>query len=207
MHRDGNTERERNQVINEYIRRLLRSGYQNRKVKSIVEAGLTGYERIHERESKGEVELHRDTSKNKFSRKVKKMSDKQNWIKTRRENTGTGKGKPKGNNNKADPAAVLFVDRTPNGSLCTALRQAEERLSGVCKTKVNILERTGETMSIKLTRSDLWPDFCPDKDCLVCQCRETTGPQISCRKRNIMYSTTFELCVRREGNLQVQWIK
>ena len=43
-------------------------------------------------------------------------------------------------NNEKPPSAVLFVPRTPGGELAIRLREAEQQLQKVGKTRVKIVE-------------------------------------------------------------------
>ena len=90
--------------------------------------------------------------------------------------------------------SVLFVERTPNGELCRALRLAEQDMRKSLKRRVRIVERAGTKMSSQLTKSDLWQDYCPEPEkCLICPRNCVSGNKTACRKRNIMYSTTCQL--------------
>ena len=121
--------------------------------KSIVDARLTGDHIILQKAG----DNTKDTRSKNFQGKIMKMTQG-NWVKL------TGKRNKKGNSGenkvtiklkKIDTVIVMFFEKTSITKLCSELRKAEEKLRDVCKTCVRIVERDEDSISSKLTTSDL----------------------------------------------------
>ena len=95
-----------------------------------------------------------------------------------------------------DPAAIMFVPRTPSGELIRRLREAEEQLHDVTGgEKVKLVEKSGGMLKrILNTTNPARVDNCGRPNCLPCsQAGEGDGGQ--CKKRNITYKTSCLECM------------
>ena len=114
------------------------------------------------------MEIHRDGAATLGSRHKKKLTAKTSWYKSSRkkndekpERRDTGragvartKGRRAGDNKPT--TAVIFVPRTPRGELATLLREAETELQKFCKSKVKIVEETGDTAKSLIHKANPW---------------------------------------------------
>ena len=76
---------ERDGIVNDYIDRLMVSGYEN-QVREIVESGLLGYEGKLERARKSNIPLHRPALMSLASRQKKILTQKISWYKSKPKN-------------------------------------------------------------------------------------------------------------------------
>ena len=126
-------------TLEEFTKKMTRSGYSRRQMREIMEAGVKGYHNKLRRNM-----VHRNVTKIQDNRELRLILAKSTWYlpKTREEDLGPsithrggGKGrrkegsdvKQKGRNPFA-PVAPIFVPRTKEGSLVNKLREVEERL-------------------------------------------------------------------------------
>ena len=83
---------ERDGIVNDYIDRLMVSGYEN-QVREIVESGLLGYEGKLERARKSNIPLHRPALMSLASRQKKILTQKISWYKSKPKNQPSPKKK------------------------------------------------------------------------------------------------------------------
>ena len=199
---------ERNRIIEKFIVKMQVSGYNEKQVQDIVLAGLKGYENKKSRAEKNGSELHRDSKSTMGSRVKKKLMAKNNWFKTKKnkKEIKARPGEPAGwtrdttrkrdtttkNNEEKPPTTVIFVPRTPHGELARLLRDVEAEMQKFTKTRVKIVEETGDMVKSLVTRSNPWAgEKCSRGDCPVCSYGEKQG---DCRKRNLVYKTQCLVC-------------
>ena len=145
------TQTVRNNVLDTYVRVLLKSGYSMNDIRNSMIPGIVGYERRVVREENGGVPVHRTGDTIRKSTGAKKINLSSNWF----------KAKPKGEvykvkrwgNRKvpsADkgcteiiPSAPLFVQRSPGGTLSKLLSKCENDLNKQGTRKVKICEDGG----------------------------------------------------------------
>ena len=188
---------ERNQIIEKFIKKLRRSGYDEKQIRNIVESGLKGYQSKLERSIVEGRDLHRDDKSTAGSRFKKKLLAKSNWFKkgTKKDQGNkvhNGTCKPPGQRERKrkniPPATVFFVPRTPNGELATLLREAEQDIAKLTGDRIKIVEKSGKMMKSSLQNSNPWSgENCGRNECLVCKDKITSNGD--CRKRNILYQT------------------
>ena len=107
---------DRIQIIDEYSSQLEASGYSAAQTRKIVTAGLTGYQGLVEKVSKGETVMHRSAAEGFTSRKRKKLLSPGNWFKTRRKEESQKQRrnrKKKAESEEPEIITVLFVPQTP----------------------------------------------------------------------------------------------
>ena len=196
------SQEERDTIVEKFILKLKRSGYSESQRKEIVLAGLKGYETKKKRAEVEQKDLHRDGAATAITRMKKKLLAKTTWYKAKQENNKENKNNMKGDkkfrektkekDDNKPATAVLFVPRTPEGELATRLREAERELQKFCKSKIRIVEETGDTAKSLVHKANQWAgEDCLREDCLICRSGEHQG---DCRRRNIVYQTSCNEC-------------
>ena len=164
--------KERIEVVDQYCRKLLSSGYANDQIDRIVTAGLRGYERALSKHRRGIKKLHTGAAEGASSRYRKKLLSKSRWFKEKptdcegdsnedmkgcggarkppgpkcKTTTAANKRDSRNNNQPVPTTTVLFVEQTIGGELAKRLREAEERLAKLSGWKVRIVEKSGRSM-------------------------------------------------------------
>ena len=191
-------QQERDRIIEEYIKKLHRSGYNKEQIWNIVESGLKGYETKLDKAAKTGARLHRSAGSTMASRHKKKLLNKTTWFKKKsggdkdEDKTGRGPGKSMKETGKTgveiEVSTVLFVERTWHGELAKRMRQAEAEISGLTGDKLKVVEKSGTALKDLLHKTNPWAgQDCGRQDCLIC----TKGGEDSgdCKKRNLTYQT------------------
>ena len=195
---------ERNKILEIFAEKMSRSGYSRRTVQDIMVAGLKGYETKLRKAKSEHRGIHRSSRDTQNKRIKNKLLGKTTWYKNKK-NKGEGcpkqgraqekmrKGGYRRGGNKENDAedtpisAVMFVPRTHNGELATRLRQAESEIQKVGKTKVKIVEETGNMSKSMIHKANPWAgEKCERSDCMICNTGEKNG---DCRRRNVCYQT------------------
>ena len=191
---------ERVQIIDNYIDRLVVSGYKPSQVKEIVESGLTGYTRKVERSIKSGIPLHRSAAATLKERISKKLTEKTDWYKKKGKSKSIGKRRkhrssvPTSSGAKS-PVSVLFCPQTRHGELARRLREADQKLSKITDDKLKITERAGTKLRFLLCKSDPFEGGkCGDK-CLICD--NPLNKTFNCGKRNITYKSQCLVCTEQ----------
>ena len=196
-------ESERIKIIDNYIDRLLVSGYKTEQIKEIVESGLKGYIRKLNRAIKSGIPLHRPAASTLQGRIRKKLTERSNWYKKKPKNSKDNLRKAS-NKNISKPSSskiisVMFVQKTPQSLLANRLKAADKKISEITGDKLRIVERAGLKLSSLLHRSDPWAgQKCSDQQCLIC-----TNPhnkKFDCSKRNIVYKSVCLTCKDENDN-------
>ena len=202
------TQEQKNQVLDRYTEKLLTSGHSRKQAHRIMTAGLTGYERLLQKQKNGIANIHRPSSSGLAARNRKKLLSKTKWFKTKHQgakniNKERGPQLAGGNPNKVKSSiskentaeeipttSILFVDHTPGGELAKRFREAEQQLSQLTGFRVKIAERNGIAVK-QLLQNDPWAlARCERPDCYPCE----TGDKQSCFTRNILYSHQCTAC-------------
>ena len=197
--------------IDEFSRKMLTSGYKREQTKSVIEAGIKGYERAVVKHMSGKRALHQRGKDGVSSRNRKKLLEKSTWFKEKERDSedqsfrGTlgEEIKFSGKRNTIKSSTVLFVDQTRRGELAAAIREKEEELSEIAGWKLKVVEKSGTTLTELLVRANPWAGLkCGRADCWPC---ETGGEKDSrCFKRNVLYETRCHPCA--EEGLEVVYI-
>ena len=200
---------ERNNIIENFISKLKRSGYRQDQVKNIVEAGLIGYERKLEKARASGQGIHRSAKSTEGQRYKKKLLDKNKWFKKKRneqeektESTAPKKRKNdgagvKGKRDEKTPLTVLFVPKTQGGELAKRMRLAEQEIEALTGDRIKVVERAGTMLKRILSKSNPWAGGqCGRENCLVCRYEEGGG---DCRRRNATYRTQCLACKAKNG--------
>ena len=86
------TQEQKNQVLDNYTKKLLASGHNRAQAHRIMTAGLTGYERLLKKQVDGIANIHRPSSSGLAARNRKKLLNKTKWFKVKQqEGKNTGK--------------------------------------------------------------------------------------------------------------------
>ena len=131
-------------------------------------SALNAYDKIRERDERGEVPLYRPREWNKEEREENRKKKKRDWFK--------GKGGKK--------ESVLFVPATPGSEL----RRRFQRVIEKTDVKIAVVEVPGNTLKRTLQRSDPFKseNCMKEKKCMVCsgkgvdRCREEGMTEIVC---------------------------
>ena len=165
----GLSQEQKNEIINQYSRKLVTSGYQKEQVRRIITAGLKGFERLLERQVKGSQDIHRPAAKGAAARNKAKLLGKAKWFKPKNiskecadkhqpsariggrkdgKDSRRRKEEEKGGQKQTllETTTVLFVEQTPGGILAQKFREAEVTLSKLTGFKVKIVEKTGSAV-------------------------------------------------------------
>ena len=202
------SQEQKNRVLDDYTKKLVASGHSRKQAHRIMTAGLTGYERLLQKQINGIANLHRPSSSGLAARNRKKLLNKTKWFKKKqqgvkdscRELAGgrsdkvfSGPRSSKSEDNTADEiptTSILFVDHTPGGELAKRFREAERQLSQVTGFRVKIAEKNGTAVK-QLLQNDPWAEVrCERLDCYPCG----TNDKQSCFTRNILYSHQCTEC-------------
>ena len=211
-------QQQRNEILELFTIKMQRSGYNSKQRKEIIISGLKGYERKLKRAAEGKQKLHRDGKATLGARSRKKLMAKFNWYKKKKD-TQEEEKKPRQeksmfqcryNNNKERGekfgkekpiSAVMFVPRTPNGELASLLREEEGRIQRFAKSRIKIVEETGNTAKSLVHESNPWAgEDCLREACLICTSGDQQG---DCRRRGVVYQTQCVDCKEKSGRQSV----
>ena len=203
---------EKNEIVNQYSRKLTTSGYSRDQVHRVVTAGLRGFEKMAKRQQEGLGNIHRPAAEGAAARNRAKLLGKTNWFKPRKckeqaEHPAKAREAPLRRTNvtkrQAKPiqidrsskqmrtTSVLFVEQTPGGELARRYRQAEINLSAITGFRIKVVEKTGTAVKNILHKSNPWAEgFCSRANCYPCQ----TGEEKCCFVRSLVYTSQCVPC-------------
>ena len=209
-------QQERNNVVDDYARKLLQSGYGKDTVKKVIKSGLQGYEKIRKKSKEGTGRIHRNAKYSLPSRYKKKLIGKSTWFLAKKKEldglTDTpskltparsrSRPPPEGRKNDTTTAqpncstnttvTVLFIPYTVNGILAKKLREAELELFPICNNKVKIVEKVGRSFKSILSKPNPWQEMsCAREKCIACRSEKGRG---KCKNRSIVYKTQCLPC-------------
>ena len=96
-------------------------------------------------------------------------------------------------------AAVMFVQRTPGGTLVEKLRKEEEVITKQSKYRVKLVERAGSKLVDLLTKSDPFGGGdCGRENCYPCLTKHISLKWLPCWRRNLTYKVVCLRCKDRE---------
>ena len=196
------------QILDQYVLKLCRSGYSVAQARQIIISGLRGYIRKVKAAEESNQGLHRSAESSLASRIHKKTFEKTSWYKE----TKKGKYKaPRYNRRKQNkknikkngaPKAVLFVPRSNDSLLCKRLRAEESKLAEITGWRCKIVERNGDQLRRILCQKNPFTLPCSRKDtCMVCWGKGSKegGSVGQCRRRNLDYKLTCDFCSIRNA--------
>ena len=197
---------ERVQIVEEYTTQLRRSGYSVEQTKSIIIAGLKGYETLVNKCLNGKSKMHRSAAEGPKSRKVKKLLGKARWFKKRKkiEKEKRRKKNQRQSEDKKPPeiVTVMFVPQTPGGALVKRLKIVENEISKLTGERVKIVERGGTQVKQILHKSNPWSQgFCDRENCLPCL--HGDGKQ-NCFEKNVVYKISCLECADEKNGDKIK---
>lgn len=160
--------------LSNFNKRLQYSGYDHLFREQIARSALRAYQRILDRDKKGEQPLYRKSEWKAAAREKNKMAKKNNWFK------------------KGGYESVVFIPATPKSEL----KKTYDTIIGESDVKIRVVEKSGKTLKQVLHKTNPFPKpKCNDPNqCLVCSNQEGKG---NCRKENITYNIQCTECNSR----------
>ena len=159
-------------TLTEFSLKLKWSGYNARYRAEVIQAAVTGYERLLAKVDRGERPLHRPREWNAEARRQKKLIQKAAWYR---------------------PAhTVTFIPATPDGELTSRLREVLQEEGQRLGLGIRAVEQGGISLKRKLTGGDLkGGELCGQPDCVLCQ----SGGKGGCHRRaGVVYRGTCNIC-------------
>ena len=139
------------QILDQYVLKLCRSGYSVAQARQILQSGLRGYTRKVQAAAEANQGLHRSAESSLASRIHRKTFEKTSWYKDNKKKKSRASNfkKRKFNKkhtNKGAPQvkAVLFVPRSNDSLLCKRLRAEESKLADITGWRCKIVEKSGD---------------------------------------------------------------
>ncbi|KAL8613584.1 hypothetical protein ACOMHN_022003 [Nucella lapillus] len=157
--------------VNEYIKRLQFSHYDERFREEVWRSALKAYNSIKEKDRNGEQPLYRPKNWQRTERKKIRRAKKEDWYK-------------KGGNK-----TVIFVPSTPHSQLSKRYQE----VIGKTNLKIKVVERSGKTVKSILHESDPYkqPGCSTEEDCMVCKGGRGKG---NCRREGVTYEIRCNEC-------------
>jgi hypothetical protein len=154
------TEEERREVLQSYVLKMRRSGYNGKYRKKIIEAALGIHREKVERDERGERPLYRSRAYQSEERRLKKETQKKNWY----------------NRDKTSDKfymAPLIMNPTPGGELGKKIRVICEEVGEESGIRVKPVERGGEKLRRLCKSNPLGSKECGREKCLICKSGKT----------------------------------
>ena len=169
-------ETRRKKHVNEYIKRLQFSGYNQEFRYDIYNAANKAYQKRSEESRAGIRPLHRSKSWRRNERETEKQEKKKNWYKC------------------GGAESIIFIPCTPKEQL----KKEYEREIARSGFRIKVVERSGTKIKDVLHRKDPFKrNQCEREDCFVC--RSGGKGKSICNKENIKYTITCtENCGRKD---------
>ena len=164
----------RNSHINQYMKRMQYSGYDQTARYDVYNSAKKTYERQAEKSKNGDVPLYRPKTWKRIERKKEKIEKKKKWYKT------------------SGDESVIYVPCTPNETL----KKAYEEEIRNSTFKIKVIEKSGTKLKDILHRKDPFKTTnCERNDCFIC----TSGGKGDCTKDNVTYKIKCtEECNKRD---------
>ena len=199
------SQEERDSVVNDYIDRLVRSGYTEEQVRQIIQSGLTGYVRKLQRSKRTGTPFHRPARMTLKTRMKKKLIQRECWYKNTKKREDEDKVLKKKKNRKKESGpgrapivSLMFVPYSQHSELIGRLKKVEATVSAVTGDKVVLAERSGKKLRDLLHKSDAFGgQKCENADqCAICSCEQNKPPYL-CEVRNVCYRSFCRICFQK----------
>ena len=156
--------------LSEFSRRMQFSGYGQKFREEVITSALTAYERMKEKDQKGEKPIYRDRHWKRKERKQEKREKKSTWHK------------------KDGSETVVFIPVTPRSEL----KKQYQKVIKDSKVNMKVIEKRGHTLKNMLQKSrPTLKRKCKEEDgCLVCE----SGGKGDCRRENVTYEISCNNC-------------
>ena len=194
-------------ILDQYAKKLLNSGYSREQARRILLNGIKGYESKKRRRAEEGRGLRCTAEGSRMNRYKNKLLGKTTWYrksKKSRENPQESRGKSKskeqngGGEEQVQYRTVLFVENTEGAELASRLKELTRRLAPRIGFGVKIVERSGSTLRSRFPLNNLWDGAeCGRADCVTC----TQGAEIipPCTKSSIVYENICGRCNQGAG--------
>ena len=167
------------EILTEFMQLMKNSGYCSKFRREVLQAGLTGYNKILTADKDGTKPLFRSREWRRSARGLeaqKKRKRKKGWM-------------------GGEFKSVIFVPPTPGGELKKRLQAREEELrpGGREEWKIRIVETAGKSVERSLVNNDPCDgNKCDDEKCLV---NKSETNKINCRRNNVTYEVRCKICL------------
>ena len=164
--------------------------------------------------------LHRTSDESYTTRARKKLTQKTEWYRQRKDKVEEDRGKQRSRTigmrqkdtkgRELRTRTVIFVEQTRDGALAKALREVATRLEGMLGFRVKVVERTGSKLRNSLPNTNPWAGQmkCGRTDCVPCE--QESEDNIDCTKRNLVYENICADCnpsAAKKGELKIEDMK
>ena len=172
------------QVLEDWIKKMKRSGYSVIQMREIVESGLKSYVRKSRKAKEEGRPMNRMGKETLKSRNIKKLKNKMTWFKEKKREEeeergqevqgGTGNkyersGRHQGikQQGKTEISVPVFVPTTAGDTLKRRLLEEEGKMQEMgFTTRVKVIEEAGPTLRTALHKAEHWAnDPCEREDC------------------------------------------
>ena len=209
------------EIMETFVRELKTSGYRIHQARDITVSGIRGWITKIRKKTRGGKPFYRHAASTQHLRTKKKLLSKESWYKEVTEekdedddDNESPRKYRKGEKDKRIPVrnikatkstsekentikSVMFVPYTKKSELTKKLRENEEKICVLTKSRYKIVERAGIKLQDLLTSSNPWKGSdCHRENCLPCNTKIKTGKSLSqdCKKRNVVYETWCMTC-------------
>ena len=174
--KDKIEQEEYNKIIDQLTKELKNAEYNYKTAREIIISGIRGWKtRLARREEKGQ-EIYRLAKNTAKIREYKKLMSRETWYKPQEQKSEACQGVPEpwqptqarkekkitktgqGSSNKQNTAkeiptqAVMFIPYTPGSELAKLLRNNEEKIAKLTKSRLKIVERAGIKLHDMITQ-------------------------------------------------------
>ena len=161
--------------VEEYCARMQFSGHSRKMRGQVVRSALNAYDKIREKDERGEVPMYRPREWNREEREENRRKKKRDWF--------------KGKDGKKE--SVVFIPATPGSELKRRFQRVIQKAGGM----IAVVEVPGNSLKRTLQRSDPFKDetCMKEKRCLVCSGKG--GGR--CREEGVTYEIVCRECGRK----------
>ena len=199
-------------IVDQYAKKLLRSGYSLEQTRKVLKNGIKGYEnRRRSRLSKG-LPLRSTGKMSRGSRYRKKLVSKTNWYRksskkeqpvgssyAKESRKGSSEKPQSKENNHPTPKTVLFVEHSRGGELATRMKELVRRLAPILGFSIKVVERTGTALKNSFPLNNLWDGvMCGRPECIPCTQGADQLPP--CTQPSLVYENVCNICNKGAAN-------
>lgn len=141
-------------TLEAYHLRMKRSGHSPEEIGKIISRGLGIYTNKVQNHMEGVRDLHRKANETAKERREKQLMIGSSWFK-KQNNSTYNNSRVRTSKRVARPTpgrapnrpidTVVFIPRTPGGSLAPKIRETEQQLAEISNFKIRIVEECGVT--------------------------------------------------------------
>ena len=200
----------REEIVENYGRKLVTSGYSRDQTRKILINGIKGYMRkMNRRKLNGRKRIHHSAEESRDGRVKKKMIGKTLWYRSKKKevamksNDGSIgmktnvkmnplRDKMHGREDEVSTRAVLILDQTPHGELARRVKELLHRLEPSMGFRLRVVERTGKKMKNILSPASCSNGSrCGRTSCITCnqECEDVPD----CTRTSVKEQTKLDL--------------